>query len=199
MIWSILHSVLQVWLLAGLLSVFITTLMLWRRVRRRMKSYYSPSAPILSVFDGSPASHHIHTIDRISHYWPMILVVLTGLSFGLNIWLMQREFSRQNFVELKNIRVLNRMDSFLFRMDSEDPDTHQRHPFMIRFCPDYEPTREMQAGVTLTLLKYERHDFDGCASIGKRSLGYILERSQDGKPITFNAGHPATGAAEETD
>src|SRR5882724_11187651 len=112
MIWSTLHSVSQVLLLAGLLSVFITTLMLWRRVRKRMKSYYSRSVPISSVFDGSPGSHHIHTIKRISDNWPMVLVVLTGCSLGMNVYQMRREFHRQQFVEMHDVRVLDRKDDF---------------------------------------------------------------------------------------
>lgn len=131
-----------------------------------------------------------HTIER----WPLVLVFLTGISLAGNIWLMRREFVRQKFVEMHDVRVIERKDDLVFQMDVEDPDTHSRVPFMIRFCPDYIPTREIQAGVILSYLKYERHELDNCSEIAPDTLGYTLRRDEHAKPVTFDPGEAATEA-----
>jgi len=125
-------------------------------------------------------------------------VVLTGCSLGMNIYLMRREFHREAFVEMHDVRVLDRKDDFVFQMDVGDPDAHQRVPFMIRFCPDYKPTVEIQAGVILSYLKYERHDLDGCSEVAPDTLGYTLRRDEHAAPIRFTEGQAATQAATGT-
>jgi len=74
----------------------------------------------------------------------------------------------------------------------EDPDTHERIPFTIRFCPDYRPTHEMQPGTVLSLLKYERRDFDNCAAVAKDNLGYIFRRDKNGRPTITDQAATAT-------
>ena len=180
-----LHSASQLLVLAALLAAFWITLRAYRWYRRGMKRNSDYSKLIAEASDENWTRRLSRTHTTIADHWPLILVAVTGVSLSLNMWQLYREFHRQNYVNLHNIHVLDRMDDYLFQMDSEDPDTHQRQPFMIRFCPDYEPTREMQAGVNLLVLKYERHDLDNCATISKRSLGYIIERGKDGKPILY--------------
>src|SRR5882724_5269177 len=92
MILSTLHSASQVLALAGLLSVFITTLMLWKRVRTRMRNYYSQSGPMSSAYGGSQGSNRTRMTDRATRHWLVLLPIMTGLSLMGNMWLMWREF-----------------------------------------------------------------------------------------------------------
>lgn len=126
-------------------------------------------------------------IEHVADHWPLMLVACTGLSLALNVWQMQRDFHRERYVSMADVHVLDRQEDYLFQMDVEDPDTHQRVPFMIRFCPDYEPTHEMQAGTILASLKYERKDYDNCSEIARNELGYTFRRDQHGIPLRFDA------------
>ena len=187
MIWSILHSASQVWLLAGLLSAFVGTSLLGMTVWRRQR-IYSNMSRLIAPPSGDPSnrrsgSTNTHVISRIANHWPLLLVACTGLSLSGNVWLIWREFHRQSFVEMHDVRVLDRKDGYVFQMDVADPDTQERRTFMIRFCPDYKPTEEMQAGTSLLYLKFERHDF--CEEIAPDNLGYALRRDDHGKPIRF--------------
>lgn len=117
----------------------------------------------------------------------------------MNIYQMRREFHREKFVEMHDVRVLDRKDDFVFQMDVEDPDTHQRVPFMIRFCPDYKPTHEIQAGVILSYLKYERHDLDDCSEVAPDTLGYTLRRDDHAQPLRFDTRRTTTATNKEAD
>jgi len=186
---SWLHSVSQLLALAALLAAFWIMLRVYRWHRRHMTkpSPYSRLIAEASDEKWNRRSTRIHT--TISDHWPIMLLVVAGLSLGMNMWQLHREFHRQQFVELHDVRVLGRTDDFVFQMDVEDPDTHMRIPFMIRFCPDYKPTHEIEAGVILTYLKYERHDLDNCSEIAPDSLGYTLRRDEHARPVRFDATH----------
>jgi hypothetical protein len=84
---------------------------------------------------------------------------------------------------LRNVRVLKRIDDFRFRMAVRDPDTKNWNAFALTFCPNYEPSQEIQAGATLSLLKYEDNTDDGCMDVSKDNLGYTLLRGDNNEPI----------------
>ncbi len=84
---------------------------------------------------------------------------------------------------LRDVRVLKRIDDFRFRMAVKDPDTSTWNAFALTFCPNYEPSHEIQAGATLSLLKYEDNTKDGCMDISRDNLGYTLLRGENNEPI----------------
>lgn len=145
MIFSILHSVSQVLALAGLLSVFITTLMLWRRVRTSMKNYYEQSRLIASRSGekSSPRSGSTHTIER---HWPVILVVMCGLSLAGNAWLMWKEYHPEYPplpTQYSDVRFLQRLDiqGYSWWMEKADGS------FRADFCHDFDvPALNFQPG-----------------------------------------------------
>jgi hypothetical protein len=83
---------------------------------------------------------------------------------------------------LRDVRVLRRIDDYHFRMSVQDQD-HEWNQFAFTFCPNYYPTHEIQAGVTLSLLKYEENTQDACMDVSKDNLGYILLRGEKNEPI----------------
>lgn len=184
MIYSILHSVSQVLVLAGLLSVFSTTLIVWLKLRKHMRSEWARLRQTASASGEKQDSND--TRNRFAQNLPLVLVAATGLCLSAYLGDLYGEFHRQKFVTMADVHILGKTDDYIFRMDVEDPDTHQRIPFMIRFCPDYEPTHEMQPGTVLALLKYERRDLDNCSEIARNELGYTFRRDQHGKPIRFD-------------
>ncbi len=180
---SWLHSVSQLLALAALLAAFWIMLRVYRWHRRHMTkpSPYSKLIAEASDEKWNRRSTRIHT--TISDHWPIMLLVVAGLSLGMNMWQLHREFHRQQYADLKNVRILEKLDDYRYRMDVEDPDTHQRNMFSIQFCPDWTPTHEMVAGVTLTRLKYEIYPEDRCVGIAKDSMGYTLLRDDQLNPI----------------
>lgn len=84
---------------------------------------------------------------------------------------------------LHDVRVLKRINDFRFRMAVEDSDNHEWNEFAFTFCPTYFPTKEIQAGVTLSLLKYEENTQDSCMDVSRDNLGYILLRGEKNEPI----------------
>ena len=84
---------------------------------------------------------------------------------------------------LRNVRVLRRIDDFHFRMAVQDRDSHEWNEFAFTFCPNYTPTHEIQAGVTLSLLKYEDDKEDACMDVSRDNLGYILRRGEHNEPL----------------
>jgi len=174
MIYSILHSALQVWALAGLLSVFIATLILWKRVRTRMRNYYSQSVRTASAFGERPDSSHTRMIDRATRNWMVILPLMTGLSLMGNMWLMWREFHPNPLaptVEYSDVRFLQQVDSNGYSWWMEKADG----PFRADFCHDYDmPSLNAQPGEVLRRFRYK--DMGNCWSIKDKDLGFWFYR-----------------------
>jgi hypothetical protein len=84
---------------------------------------------------------------------------------------------------MRDVRVLRRIDDFHFRMAVQDPDNREWNEFAFTYCPTYHPTHEIQAGVTLSLLKYEDNKQDSCMDVSRDNLGYILLRGEKNEPI----------------
>lgn len=142
MIYSILHSALQVWALVGLLSVFITTLMLWRRVRTKMRNYYSQSGQTASAYGENQGSSR----TRMTRHWLIILPLMTGLSLMGNMWLIWREF-HPHYAPLEtkyaDVWMLEKLDTQGYSWWAEKADG----PFRIDFCRDYDvPSLNFQPG-----------------------------------------------------
>ena len=104
-----------------------------------------------------------------------------------------------NFVVMHAVHVLERLDKQTFRAEVKDPATGEWYPFVLRACPDFEPTHEIERGVTLTLLQYVEDRTRSCMELDGKYAGYILLRDENGNPIrsTF-AGPPATSNSTET-
>jgi len=163
MIWSTLHSASQVLALAGLFSVFIATLMLWKRVRTRMRNYYSRSARTASVFGGNRDSSHTRMIDRATRNWLVLLPIMTGLSLMGNMWLLYREFHpdpQAPTVEYSDVRFLQQLDSNGYSWWMEKADG----PFRADFCHDFDvPSLNYQPGEVAWRFKFK--DMGSCWSI----------------------------------
>ncbi len=82
-----------------------------------------------------------------------------------------------------NVRIVERFDNYRFRMAMQDPDTKQWNEFGFKFCETYLPTKEMTAGTTLTLLKYQEDNLNSCGEIKAVNLGYILLRGENNEPV----------------
>jgi hypothetical protein len=183
MTYSILHSVSQVLVLAGLLSAFFTTLIVWLKLRKHMRDEWGRSR--LTSSASGERQDSLHTPTTLTSHWPVILIATSAFLTGLYIGNLRGEFRHQQFDEMQDVTIIQRTDPYTFKMQVDDPDTHKPREFGVRFCPDYEPTHEFQPGVKLSYLKFQRHDFDNCWEIAPENLGYSLWRDNANKPIIF--------------
>lgn len=176
MTWSILHSASQVLALAGLCSVFISTLMLWKRVRTRMRNYYSQSGQTASAYGENQGSSRTHMTGRATRHWVVILPLMTGLSLLGNMWLMWREFHpnpQAATYEYSDVRFLSQIDQVGYSWWMEKSDG----PFRADFCHDYNlPALNAQPGEVLKRLRYR--DMGSCWSIRDSDLGFWFYRDR---------------------
>ena len=97
---------------------------------------------------------------------------------------MYRESHRESVpIIMRNVHVLARYDALNFCMDVEDPDTHERNQFGVRFCDGYPISSEIQPGMTLDELKYEVDYPNRCYSIAADNLGYTWSVDENNQPI----------------
>lgn len=196
MTFSWLHSVSQFLGLVGLLAASWISWRIYRWRNRGQTTKSSPLKPTAGTSDGKLISTLTH--DIVTH-GPVVLIAISSFCLGVYISNLNTEFHSRNFDEMRDVTIIERLDPYTFRMQVDDPDTHQPRAFGVRFCPDYEPTHEMQAGVKLTYLKFQRKDFDNCWEIAPKHLGYGLWRDHDNKPIRFSTGQTTTETAPTTD
>lgn len=137
-----------------------------------------------------------------------MLLGLVGLSVGGTVLVMVLERRSSYPVEEMLggiVWIRQRVSPDIFKAFVRDPDTKQWNAWTFNSCKDYPITKEIQAGVTLCLLKYEVRP--GCMSVAKHNLGYTLWRDNNDKPIltsypgqtaTCSNSSPITNASSET-
>jgi len=96
-----------------------------------------------------------------------------------------------------DVRILEKYDDYNFRADVADTKG-MRHEFGLRFCPDYQPTDDIQPGGTLTYLAYIRDVSLKCYEVGKTQYGYAVKRREDNVPI-IDASFARQTAAQRPD
>ena len=175
MILSILHSVSQVWLLAGLLLAFLGTLALAINVYTKQRNYSRQSKLIASLSAAKGSSGLTPTIDWTMRRWPIIIVALTGLSLIGNAFLIWRDWHPNPAApvyEYHDVRFLKQLDPSGYSWWIERPDGALR----IDFCHDYNvPALNTQPGEVLWKFRYK--DL-GCASIKDDDLGLWFYRDK---------------------
>jgi hypothetical protein len=96
-----------------------------------------------------------------------------------------------NYVIMHNVLVTARISPYSFRALVKDPETAEWNEFVITSCPDFEPTREIQSGVTLKLLQYVEDRTNSCDELDGKFAGYILLRDEYGNPIVASHSGPS--------
>ena len=98
---------------------------------------------------------------------------------------LAKYFSRYPTYELREVHVDRQLTEaetgkpgFSYWMTYSSESAGHIH-FLATFCGDYTP--QFQAGSTLSLLRYE--DRGSCWGLTNEHAGYLIERSNDGKPI----------------
>jgi hypothetical protein len=118
--------------------------------------------------------------DGLIRRWPVVLVILL---FGAFIYIAWAASRPPNYVKMYNVWVVSRLDDLTFRVKVMSPGTGQWSEFVIRSCPDWTPTNEIQRGVTLTLLQYVEDHAGECDELDGHYAGYILLRDDNAKPV----------------
>jgi hypothetical protein len=111
------------------------------------------------------------------------VAALCVVFFGIAAVSSWQEITGSSWDMYKNVHVLQRFDTYNFQMEVQDPDTKQWNPFGVTFCQDYEPTSEIQPGVTLTLLKGEYDHRQHCFEVAPKNFGYTILRGDHNVPI----------------
>lgn len=150
MISSILHSASQVSLLAGALSVFVSFSLVWLTLRRRMKNDSIEEKRILSASAQSLGSNSIHLV---SNHWPIILVIITGLSLATNLYQIHREYAAAVYTD-HNVSVDKVIDKYHWSVHSA-----KRGHYRTDFCRTAHNEAVLdevngQAGYTLETLRW---------------------------------------------
>lgn len=172
MIWSIFHSASQVLLLAGLLSVFFTTLIVWLSLRRhmrdewkRLKEDWSYEEQI-ALASGKPLGSP-HTPNMIKH-WPLILVAVSALPLGTFLYQLHEEYSAPT-IEYTDVRFLERIEPYSWWMEKANG------PFRVDFCRDFDvPALNFQPGEVAWRFKFK--DMGNCWSIKDGDVRFYRDK-----------------------
>ena len=114
----------------------------------------------------------------------IVLAIILGLvSISESSYVLWRMTGDQNIVELHDVHVIDRLDAYSFKMAVYDPGMRTWNEATFRSCQDYIPSNEIQAGITLSLLKYAERTSDDCMELGAANLGYIIRRDSHGNPV----------------
>lgn len=96
------------------------------------------------------------------------------------------------YVQMHDVWVDSRTGPYTFAAWVRDPATGEWNRFIVNGCPDFEPTREIQAGVTLKLLQYVEDRSNSCDELDGKYAGYILLRDAHDNPILSTIPGPST-------
>ena len=148
-----------------------SALLRWRQSRRRGEGYRRGTTsygPILFCF-----------------------IFITAVCIAATVYSAYRP---PNYVQMHNVWVDARTGPYTFAAWVKDPATGEWNRFIVRGCPDFEPTYEIQAGVTLKLLQYVEDRSNSCDELDGRWAGYILLRDEHDNPIITTTPGPSAAS-----
>ena len=175
---SILHSASQVWLLVGLLSAFVGTLLLGMTVWKRQRTLSNMSKPTLPPFDeptNRPSGNTpTHWTRRPANDLLMVLIVLSALPLGGMSWLMWRDYHPKYPplpTQYGDVRFLEKLDIMGYSWKAEKADG----PFRIDFCHDYDvPALNFQPGEVAWRFWFK--DTGNCWSIKEGDVRFYRDK-----------------------
>ena len=113
---------------------------------------------------------------------PLLITMMVGAAVGATVLVMALERNASYPIQdMRSVWVQKRVSPDIFKAFVQDPDTKSWNAWTFSSCHDYPITQEIQAGVTLCVLKYEERP--GCMSVAKHNLGYILWRDSNEQPV----------------
>ena len=115
-------------------------------------------------------------------WWPIVFAAAIS---ALLVYAAIAADRPPNYVLMHGVRVLERLDRQSFRAEVKDVATGEWYQFVVKSCPEFEPTHEIQGGVTLTMLQYVEDRSRSCVELDGKYAGYVLQRDREGNPTTF--------------
>jgi len=115
-------------------------------------------------------------IERINRHWPVVLVVMTGMSLSGNAWLMWKEYHPKYAAlptQYTDVRFLEKLDILGYSWWMEKADG----PFRADFCHDYDvPALNFQSGEVAWRFAFK--DTGSCWSIKDGDIRFYRDKSK---------------------
>ena len=179
---------------AGCLSVFLTACLAWWRIRGLKDSPSVSLSPTSVNVTGSiflPAS----TVNKLG----AMVLVLAGLTLGVNLWMIVGRYGRGDLVKLRDVHVLQRYDARHFLMSVRESPAGPWGKFSAVPCQPFPD--DIRDGVTLLKFYYVYDPHLNCNDWYAPGAGYSAWRTPDDKPILtdFARSESASPCSAETD
>ena len=127
-------------------------------------------------------------ISRFSGNAPWILSGLIALILLLRMW---ESTKPPHYVVMHDVWIVSRTSPQSFRALAYSIGPKEWNEFTVTSCPDWTPTLEIQAGVTLTLLQFVEDREHNCLELDGKYAGYTLLRDEHDKPIISSDPRPS--------